>query len=278
VKRTDRIVLMVVPAIALVAGFWFLMLSPKREEAANLKTELSTVRASVTETERQVADASRSQLEFPTLYRQVVRLGKATPAFSPDGETARLLDELSSTSKRVGARLGAVTLSAAATGAAAAAAPAPAPAAGKDEGKISEPAPNAPLGVTPGAGSTPTAPATPALTPLGATTGPAGFPVMPYQLALRGTYFELAKFVQALNRLVRADGDKIVARGRLFTVDGFELSMGDGAELSGSFSVTTYLMNPEQGPTLGASPEGPAPAAGVAVNGSAPAEAPKEAG
>lgn len=275
-KRTDRIILSALPVVALIAGFWFLLLSPKRDEASKLEKEVAALEDSVKRNEQAVVEAERAQERFPVLYRQVVRLGRATPSFSPDGDTARLLDQLSALSKRTGARLGAVKLAEGAGGGAAAA-PAPAPAQeGDSDDKSSEEAvdpsnQSGQLGVASGAGGSVPGEASTVLTPLGATIGAAGFPVMPYSLEVSGSYFELSKFLRELARLVRADGDRVVARGRLFTIEGFELSGGEGSGLGGKFNVTTYLMNPAQGPTAGATPAGPAE--GSAAPASAQAQA-----
>ena len=61
--------------------------------------------------------------------------------------------------------------------------------------------------------------------PIGATVGPAGLPVMPYDLDFRGDFFEIADFIAELDGMVRTDADGDVGvDGRLLTVDGFGLT------------------------------------------------------
>jgi hypothetical protein len=99
--------------------------------------------------------------------------------------------------------------------------------------------------------------------PLGATVGAAGLPTMPYDLNVTGGFFDVAHFIGGMDSLVkpRASGQEVVANGRLFTVDGFALTLGDAgpASLDAKLLVTTYVTPPDQGVTVGASPGGPAP-------------------
>lgn len=87
---------------------------------------------------------------------------------------------------------------------------------------------------------------------------------MPYDLTMTGSFFDVSNFIGGLDSLVmpRDSGQQVSANGRLFTVDGFSLSLGqDGpAHLDAKFSVTTYLSPADQGLTAGASPGGPSPA------------------
>ena len=110
-------------------------------------------------------------------------------------------------------------------------------------------------------GGRPPTEAAAALLPLGATIGPAGLGVMPYDLAFNGSFFHVADFIQGIDSLVHTDDSKVAVDGRLVTLDGFALT--DSArsgfpDLDANFSVTTYLVPPGQGVTAGASPTAPA--------------------
>ena len=50
----DRIVIMIVLAVGAVAASWLLVISPKRQEAANLSTQIAT--------QQGLLDAARSQM------------------------------------------------------------------------------------------------------------------------------------------------------------------------------------------------------------------------
>jgi Tfp pilus assembly protein PilO len=99
------------------------------------------------------------------------------------------------------------------------------------------------------------------LMPLGASVGPAGLAVMPYELTFTGDFFKIADFIKGLDSLVKTTNEKVGVDGRLITVDAFSLSEDSEAKfpaLQATFSVTTYLTPPSEGATAGASPEGPA--------------------
>jgi hypothetical protein len=111
--------------------------------------------------------------------------------------------------------------------------------------------------------------------PIGAVVGPAGFGTLPYTLAFRGHFFDIASFIGGIDDLVQPtdDGDRLTPDGRLMTIDGFSLNggrPGSTPKLKASFAVTTYAAPADQGLTLGASPSAPvAPGAAQAQPASA---------
>jgi hypothetical protein len=107
-----------------------------------------------------------------------------------------------------------------------------------------------------------------AMLPIGASVGPAGLPVMPYELSFVGGFFQIADFMKHVDSMVRTRHGEVAVDGRLLTVDAFTLSpvLDEGSSksvptLTAELSVTTYLTPAEQGTTAGATPSGPAPAA-----------------
>ncbi|HEV3320004.1 MAG TPA: hypothetical protein VG053_09835 [Solirubrobacteraceae bacterium] len=76
----DRIVVMVIATLGILAGVWFLAVAPKREQAAKLASEVSAAQGQLTTAESQVAGASAAQSRYETAYASIVRLGKAVPA------------------------------------------------------------------------------------------------------------------------------------------------------------------------------------------------------
>ncbi len=60
--------------------------------------------------------------------------------------------------------------------------------------------------------------------PLGAAIGPAGLPVMPYDLTFTGGYFQISKFLHSVDDLVHTPGSHITVSGRLLTVNSFDLA------------------------------------------------------
>jgi Tfp pilus assembly protein PilO len=254
VKSTDRGILAGLAIAGLIAVFWFMVLSPKRDEVAKLDDEVAALQDSVAAQEQLVAAGRQAQDDFNSNYQRLVVLGKAVPE---DEDTSSLFVQLQQIAKGAGVEFDAIELvSGAGTGDAA---PAPAEQTTTDqeqsESSSSESAP------APEAAPAAATEAAAASLPIGAAVGPAGLPVMPYKLSLRGSFFELADFLAGVDRLVHSRHGRDLVDGRLITVDGFGLA-GDEAEgfevLSASLSVTTFLTPADQGLTAGATPAGPA--------------------
>jgi Tfp pilus assembly protein PilO len=228
---TTIVAMLVVAALAI--GFWVLLFSPKREEAAKLGTQIEQIESSLSEHEAEIASAEEARKQFPVDYQKLVVLGKAVPA---GDETASLLIQVSGIAKRSHVQFKDISLSA--------------------EGGTEE-APAA----TSATGASPTEAAA-SLLPLGATIGPAGLAVMPYTLTFEGTFFQVARFIKGLDSLVKTRNEEVAVDGRLITVDSFSLSAGEAeagptSTLTAEFNVTTYVTPPEQGLTAGASPTSP---------------------
>jgi Tfp pilus assembly protein PilO len=227
---SNRLIIAMVAIVALAAGFWMLILSPKREEASKLGTEVTQAKESLALHQAEVDRALAARREFPVAYQQLVVLGKAVPG---DDETASLLVELNRIAERSKVRFEKLSLNSEGGGEAAP------PVAGE--------------------GAPPTEVAA-SLLPLGATIGPAGLGVMPYELTFKGSFFRMADFIEGLDSLVRSKNAAVNVTGRLITIGGFELKHDQIAgfpQLEGSFSVTTYVLPPEEGLTAGATATAP---------------------
>jgi Tfp pilus assembly protein PilO len=231
-SSANRTIVAMLVVAALAAAFWILLLSPKREEASELATQIAEVQSSLALHQAEAAEAEEARRQFPADYRRLVVLGKAVPG---DDDVASLLVQLNGVAGKAGGTFRDISLSSEGSGGEAAA---PAAAGG------------APVSATEAAAS---------LLPLGATIGPAGLGVMPYTISFDGSFFEIADFIEGLDSLVETggEGDEISVKGRLVTVDSFSLSAdasGGFPVLQASFSVTTYLTPPGEGIGGGASP------------------------
>jgi Tfp pilus assembly protein PilO len=230
-KRTNLIVVAMLVVAALAAAFWMMLLSPKREEASKLSGQIESLEASLSQHRSEAAAATAARKAFPEEYARLVVLGAAVPS---GDETASLLVQLNHLARKAGASFETLTLES--SGEAAAEAPA-APASSPTEAEAS-------------------------LLPLGATIGPAGLAVMPYSLTFEGDFFQIASFTESLDALVKTTNRGVAVKGRLITVGSFSLSPAEGEEndssrLKASFSVTTYLTQPGESLTAGASAAGP---------------------
>lgn len=237
----DRMVLIVLGGLAVLAAVWLLAVSPERERAAKLATEVSTAQAQLATAESQVADASAAQAQYQTAYASIVRLGKAVPAGE---EVPSLIYQLEQASNQKSVEFASITAGAGAAGAAGTS------------------------GTASGAAASPS-------TAAGASaTASAGFTQMPFTFVFNGDFFGLYNLFQQLNRFtLRTTSGGLRVSGRLLTIQGVKLarsndSSGGGAQgsgnaggselLSGTITATAYVLPAGQSLTGGATPAGPA--------------------
>jgi Tfp pilus assembly protein PilO len=264
-KRRDRTLLIVLPLVALVAAYWLLVLAPKREEAAALEDDIAALETEVGQAEQTAELAEQARKDFPDDYQKVVTLGKAVPQ---DDDTASLITQISGVAADAKVDFRSLVLAEAspavdATGQPAAPEAPPAEAQPSTEG--AETAASEPVATEAAAASL----------PIGAAVGPAGLPVMPYELQFQGDFFNVADFVAGLDKGVSADeSGQVSVQGRLMTIDGFSLKRDEEngfPSLIADFTVTTYVTPQTEGLTAGATPSGPAP-----VSAPAPGEVPTD--
>jgi Tfp pilus assembly protein PilO len=246
-SASNRMIISILVVAALAIGFWMLLLGPKREEASELSAQEGEMRVALSEAQAKAVEAAEARRRFPADYRQLVVLGQAVPAGE---ETASLLVELNEVARSTGVKFNSFQLSSSGEGGAAAA---PAPTAPE------APAAAAPSGAVPAAATIPPTEVAAAMTPLGASIGPAGLAVMPYTLTFSGNFFQVADFIKEIDSLVDAGKGRLAVDGRLVTLDGFALNVSAGTEpqLTATFTVTTYVTPPNQGITAGATPTEP---------------------
>jgi Tfp pilus assembly protein PilO len=270
VKGSDKRVLMIVGGIVLLGALWFGLISPKRSELSKLEGDVAAKQAEVSQQEQAAAGAQTAKDSYETDYRQLITLGKAVPA---DDDTSSLIDQIQGLAEDSGVEFLGLKLSEGAGGAAPpepppdatgtnAAAPAGDTAASGDASTSPEASTTGDPAAADAAATTTAAPATETAAadlPLGATVGAAGLPVMPYELTFRGSFFEVADFLAAIDGLVHTGTGGIRVDGRLLTVSRFDLhpdEAGSG-DLAVALTVTSYVAPADQGATAGASPASP---------------------
>ena len=91
----------------------------------------------------------------------------------------------------------------------------------------------------------------------GATVAVDGYRVQPIELAFEGDFYSLSDFLYRLRKLVSVERGRLIASGRLFTVDRIGFGEGDGGfpKISAGLKVSAYLYG--DGPVAGA-PAAPA--------------------
>jgi Tfp pilus assembly protein PilO len=288
--RDKKLLIGIVPLL-LLGAFWFLVLSPKRDEAAKAEQEAAKQEERRDAAQAQVDQASAAQTDFAADYGEIVRLGKAIPA---QVDMPSLLVQLDSAAEGTGIRFTKI-----ATGDRTQVSP-PAPASPPADGSSGQTTPTdaggAPAQSGPGtaAEAANTAAATSdqrsqaaeqsgvnpadaqtskssgqglpvgggAATPGNAPTAPvgaAGLETVPLELEFVGDFFNLADFFHDVKRFVRVARTNVVVGGRLITIESVSYSSDQTIfpKLKAELKATIYLSPKAEGTTAGASPQGP---------------------
>lgn len=267
-KRNEQLIITGVVVVVLVAAFWLLILSPKRNEASKLQDQVGQLNSSLSQAQQDVAAGEQARKGFRIDYRRLVVLGKAVPA---DGEQGSLLVQLQQLADRSGVSFDALDLSAGGDSTTAPTAPTSTSttdtsSSSTDSSSTSADSSGSSSTTSDSSTSMPTATeASASILPIGASVGPAGLPVMPYDLSFKGGFFQIADFMKRLDGMVHLRNGVANVSGRLLTVNSFTLTPGAESlsatpQLTADLSVTTYLTPADQGITGGATPTGPAAA------------------
>jgi Tfp pilus assembly protein PilO len=258
VTARDRLIIVAVLVAAALAGVWFVGLSPKRKQAADLQTQIDAANQQLADAQQKAAAAQQAKSRYDKDYAAVAMLGKAVPK---NDALPSLLYQLQTTAHD--ARIDFRSLKVAASGGQGPAVTPSTPAntasaanangTGTSSSSSSSGGSSSTSGGSSSSTSTPTptpAPATQAAAatlPPGATVGSAGFPTMPFSFVFNGSYFDMEDFFRDVQRFVRVNGDRIDVRGRLLSIDSFSLVAGPNGfpSVKSSINATAYLMSPE---------------------------------
>ena len=244
----DRTVVLVVLAVAILAGAWFAVIAPKREQLKTVEAEVVKQQERLDKARAGEVSATNAKRDYERDYAMVASLGKAVPT---DDEVSSLVYQLESAAD--GARVDFRSLKLTSG-------------AGAGSGSAS--------------GSAAATQAAAAALPPGASVGTAGFPTMPFSFVFDGDFFAMQRFLRNVDAFTQVKGTQIVVKGRLLTIDGISLTASrDGfPKVKATLTATAYLLPADEGATAGATPAGPAtgaqpaaPAAGAAGTATASA-------
>ncbi|HUN78156.1 MAG TPA: type II secretion system protein GspM [Solirubrobacteraceae bacterium] len=93
----DRLVIMGIVVLAVLAGAWIAVVSPERKQAASLEGQVASAQQALAGAESQAADARSAQARYVEAYKSIVSLGKAVP---PQDEVPSLIYELDQASNQ----------------------------------------------------------------------------------------------------------------------------------------------------------------------------------
>jgi Tfp pilus assembly protein PilO len=272
ITERDKKILMLLVPIALVAAYWFLILSPKKEESAAIQDQLSQAQTEQQSAESAAAAVSGAKSNFAADYTTVIRLGKAVPSTVDMPSLLVQLDraargtDISFDKIQTGERTAAPTPAAPATGSSGSAQSGPGKAKEAAQGAANQASNTGTLnGAQPASGSTSST----------GTTGVAapGLESVGLDFTFNGTFFNLADFFHRMKRFVKVVNDDVVVRGRLMTIDNFKWTAEPEKwpYLKAEVHATVYLAPKAEGVSAGATPQGPSsstPASTPASSGS----------
>jgi type II secretory pathway pseudopilin PulG len=224
VLRNNKILVAVIAAAAAAAAFWFLALSPKRKEAADLQSQIAAQHAAVQQAQQQIATYLKARDSYKADYAVLTRLGKAVPA---DDDIRSLMVQLNGAADSTHV----------------------------DFAKLD-------VGGASGATATPptSSASTGALAPPPGTVqvGTTGISALPFTLSFGGTYANLTDFFARLDRFVSVHNAKVRATGRLLRVETISLvpSSAGWPRMTADVGAATHLVA-ASGATPGASPTAP---------------------
>jgi hypothetical protein len=249
----DRIILLVLLALGVLGGSWYVVLAPKRHEAASLAKDIAAQQTRLANAQAQATQARAARARYQADYATVAKLGEAVPV---DGGVPSLLYQLDSAAGSSKVDFRSVTL---ASGGSAATPVAQNPVAqtaavgAAQNGSNTAAAANA-------SASAPATQAAAATLPPGASVGAAGFPTMPFTFEFDGSFFDMEHFLDRVAAFTQVQGNKISINGRLMTIDGISLTASRFGfpKVKANIAATAYLLPSDEGLTNGATPAGPA--------------------
>jgi Tfp pilus assembly protein PilO len=242
----DRLVLMTIAVLAVLAAGWLVVVSPERKQAAQAQTQIESARQQLQSAQTQAASERSAETHYASAYVSVVKLGKAVP---PLQEVPSLVYELEQASNQHSIDFNSITSSAAPTGSASAAS------------------------------------TSASATPAAFTQMPFTFVFKGsfFQLAhLLGQIDGFARTTTTAGSGSASATDAssptsagLQVDGRLLTIQGVTLAIesqgssnsksASGSELSATITATAYVLPASQGLTAGATPAGPAGSAAASA-------------
>lgn len=253
----DRNVLLVVLAAALIGASWMFLISPQRKAAADAQAQVTAAKQQLTDAQTKLDAGKAAQDAFRRDRVAIVKLGRVVPETD---DIPTLLLQLSSLAKRHKITFHKYELGQGAGGSPSAA---PAP--------TTPPSSSSVVGSPAGADTGPSsADAVAPLYPPGSTEIAGGLGRTTVQLKLQGSYFNLERYLRAVQHFAIVSAESTTAKGRLMVVDGFSYKNEDsGKGLVAELTASVYFAPPVAAPGT-AAPGAAAPAATPASAGTTP--------
>lgn len=237
-KARDRLILMGVIVVVVIGGAWMLLVSPERVKATGLNEQVASAKTALSTAEGELSKARTAQSQYTAAYSSVVSLGKAVPATE---EEPSLVYEIADAAEHKDVNFEGIHSSS-------------------------------------GPGSSSAA----------ASATAASFSTMPFSLSFNGSFFDLEHLLRKLTNFATVTSKgQVTVNGRLLTIQGLNLTGNQSGssstvssskssapvepELSGTLTVTAYVLPGGQTVTAGATPTAPAGVTPASSTSSSPA-------
>jgi hypothetical protein len=228
----DRLVMMGIVSLVVLAAGWLMVVSPERQQASKIVAQVSTAHQQLEEAHTQVSSAQAARAQYSSAYASIVRLGKAVP---PKEEIPSLVYQLDQASAQKDVDFASIT----------------------------------DTGVTAASGSSAGTAASATATPAAFTPVPFTFIFKGTYFSLYHLFNELNHFdlrttaggLQVTGRLLTVQDANLDLKE---STDSGSSGSGNGL-LTGTITATAYVLPASQGLTGGATSAGPTGAAGTAT-------------
>jgi hypothetical protein len=233
----DRMILVVLLAVGAIAAAWLLAVSPRREQASRLTTQVTTLQSQLDGLQSTLAQQQAAKASFGRSYAMLTRLGEAVPA---DDDVPSLLYQIQHAASQAGVDFRTIQL--------------------QGGGGAAAPSGSQYSGVQ---------------LPPGVAVGAAGFPSENFSFTFRGNFFRLSNFFARLENLVVSSGSSLAVSGRLLTLQsiGLQQDAAGFPQIDATVSATAYVVPAAQGLLAGATAAGPAASETAGGSGSTAATA-----
>ncbi|HET8755066.1 MAG TPA: type 4a pilus biogenesis protein PilO [Solirubrobacteraceae bacterium] len=223
--RSNKILLTVAAFGIAAAAFWFLVLSPKREEITTLDTDIATKQAEVAQAQQQLATYETARASYKKNYATLARLGKAVPA---DDDVRSLLVQLEATADGSGVDFEQIELGSSLAGTDAA---------------------------TPAPGETTTPEGELASAPGTVPVAGGALSALPFNFEFTGGFFDLSTFFARLEHFVSAKNKHLDATGRLLRIETVSISPSTAGypDMLATVGAASYVVPPVEPVKAGSS-------------------------
>lgn len=254
--KRDRMMVLGVIAVILLGGFWFLLFSPQRKATADAQAQVASAQGALQAAQQKLTAGKNAQEKFRRDRTDIVKLGRVVPETD---DVPTLLVQLQAIADRHDVVFASYAIN---TG-------------GGGGSSSSSSSSSTPAATTPGETGTRSTDVVAPLYAPGSVEIAGGLGRTPITIELRGKYFNLEKYLRAVQRFAVLSAKQTTTKGRLVIVDGFSYQrvavvaeIGDkkvkiqkSPILTATLAASVYYAPPLQTPSASsaASPSGSAP-------------------